>query len=106
MTFHDDKLWQEAFTALLDLLEQTDNGDSELAEKVSKEGMKVLTEIAQAVANRDRKFREIKLRTVGAGNIVALRSLLSVMWAREMLDDDEFAKLDGAYEALADKLPR
>ena len=106
MTFHDDKLWQEAFTALLDLLELTDRQDNQLAGKVGKHGMMVLTEVAQAVANRDRKFREIKLRTVGTGNIVALRSLLSVMWAREMLTDDEFARVDGAYESLASKLPR
>lgn len=106
MTFHDDKLWQDAFTALLDLLELTESMDGDLVSKVRKTGMKTLTEVGQAVANRDRKFRDIKLRTVGAGEIVSLRSLLSVMWAREILSDDDFAKLDGAYESLANKLPR
>lgn len=106
MTFHDDKLWQEAFTALLDLLEITDGDDGDLVDQVRKQGMLTLTEVGQAVANRDRKFRDIKLRTVGTGIIVSLRSLLSVMWAREMLTDDEFAKLDGGYESLANKLPR
>jgi len=106
MTFHDDKLWQEAFTALLDVLELTEGEDSDLSSKVRKHAMKTLTEVGQAVANRDRKFRDIKLRTVGTGDIVSLRSLLSVMWAREMLSDDDFAKIDGAYEALANKLPR
>lgn len=106
MTFHDDKLWQDAFTALLDLLEITEGEDGDLVAKVRKQGMMVLTEVAQAVASRDRKFRDIKLRTVGSANIVAIRSLLSVMWAREMLSDDEFGKLDGAYESLEAKLPR
>lgn len=106
MTFHDDKLWQEAFTSLLDVLEKTDGASSDLVDQVRKHAMMTLTETGQAVANRDRKFRDIKLRSVGTGIIVALRSLLSVMWAREMLSDDDFAKLDGAYEALANKLPR
>lgn len=106
MTFHDDKLWQEAFTALLDLLETTEGEDSDVVSQVRKHAMMTLTEVGQAVANRDRKFRDIKLRGVGTGIVVALRSLLSVLWAREMLTDDEFAKLDGAYESLASKLPR
>lgn len=106
MTFHDDKLWQDAFTALLDVLEVTDGDSGDLVEQVRKHAMMTLTEVAQGVANRDRKFRDIKLRSVGTGVIVALRSLLSVMWAREMLSDDEFAKLDSAYESLSNKLPR
>lgn len=106
MTFHDDKLWQEAFTALLDLIEITEDMDGDISGQVRKHAMMVLTEIGQGVANRDRKFRDIKLRGVGTGVIVALRSLLSVLWAREMVSDDDFAKLDGAYESLAAKLPR
>ena len=106
MTFHDDKLWQDAFAALLDLLEITEDEDGDLVHKVRKQGMIVLTDVAPAVASRDRKFRVINLRTVGTGNIVSIRSLLSVMWAREMLSDDQFGKLDGAYEALEAKLPR
>lgn len=105
-TFHDDKLWQEAYVALLDVLESTDGIDSDVARKVRKHAMKVLTEVGQGVANRDRKLRDLKLRNVGVGEIVALRSLLSVLWGTESLTDDQFGKLDGAYEALANKLPR
>lgn len=105
-TFHDDKLWQDAFTALLDVLEITEGLEGDLASQVRKHAMMTLTEIGQGVANRDRKFRDIKLRGVGTGIIVALRSLLSVLWAREILSDDDFAKLDGAYESLSNKLPR
>jgi hypothetical protein len=96
-SFHDDKLWQMSFTALLDLLEMTDDMDSDLAVEVRKQGMMILTEVARAVAIR---------RGVEPGITAPLRSLLSVMWAREMLTDDEFAKLDGAYEVLSNKLPR
>lgn len=103
-TFHDDKLWQEAYTALLDLLEATNENDADVIDQIRKHAMMVLTEVAQGVATRDRRFRDTKLR--GAYSIcVALRSLLSVAWANEDLDDEIFGKLDGAYETLANKLP-
>ena len=105
MSFHDDKLWQEAYVALLDVLEATDAIDGDLVEQVRKHAMMVLTEIAQGVSNRDRKMRDIKLHNVG-NIIIATRSLLSVIWGQEALTDDQFAKLDGAYESLSNKLPR
>lgn len=104
MSFHDDKLWQEAYVSLLDVLEAIDDG-ADLGKQVRKHAMMVLTEVSQAVASRDRKLRELKLRNVG-NMIVALRSLLSVLWGTEALTDDQFGKLDGAYESLGNKLPR
>lgn len=104
-TFHDDKLWQESYTALLDLLEATNENDADVIDQVRKHAMMVLTEVAQGVATRDRRFRDTKLR--GAYSIsVALRSLLSVAWANEDLDDEVFQKLDGVYEELGKKLPQ
>ncbi len=91
--------------ACLDLLEATDGQPGDLFDQVRKHAMMVATEVAQAVSNRDRKFRDIKLRGV-ANIIIALRSLLSLLWAREALNDDIFGKLDAAYEALSNKLPR
>ena len=105
MSFHDDKLWQEAYVALLDVLEATDGMDGDLVKQVRKHAMMVLTETAQAVASRDRKLHELKLRNVGTGMIVSLRSLLSVLWGQEALTDDQFGKLDSEYETLANKLP-
>ena len=80
--------------------------DGDLVGQARKQAMAALTETATAVASRDRKLREIKLRNVGTGIIVSLRSLLSVLWATEVLTDDVFGKLDTAYEAFANKLPR
>lgn len=97
MTFHDDKLWQEAFTALLDLLEMTDSMEGDVVGEARKQGILILSDVARNVTIRKR---------VESGITAPIRSLLSVMWAREMLSDDDFAKLDGAYEALANKLPR
>ncbi len=104
--FHDDKLWQEAYVALLDLLDETDGlTPADIADQVRKHGMMVLTTIAQASSMRDRKYRDLKLRDV-ASIIVSLRSLLSILWAQKALGDEAFGNLDGAYEELANKLPR
>lgn len=112
MSFHDDALWQQAYMAALDVLEATPSVtsgqaelDDDLVGQIRKHAMMVVTEVAQAVAHRDRKFRDIKLRGV-TNIVVALRSLLSLLWAREALDDDTFGKLDASYEALSNKLPR
>lgn len=102
-TFHDDKLWQEAYTAVLDLLELSD--DNLVVKRAQKLGLKTLTTIADGVSRRDRRLHDDKLRDA-MGYVAGVRSLLSVAWAQEALDDDTFAKLDGAYEALSNKLPR
>ena len=70
-----------------------------------KEGLKTLTTIADGVSRRDRRERDMKLRDA-AGKVAGVRSLLSVAWAQDAVNDEVFAKLDGAYESLANKLPR
>ena len=101
-TFHDDKLWQEAYTAVLDLCELT--GDTEVIKQAQKHGLKVLSVVADAVTRRDRRERDMKLRDA-MGLIAGLRSLLSVAWAQEEVEDEVFQKLETAYEALSAKLP-
>lgn len=102
-TFHDDKLWQEAYTAVLDLLELSE--DNEVVRRAQKLGLKALTTIADGVSRRDRRMHDDRLRDA-MGHVAGVRSLLSVAWAQEALDDDTFAKLDTAYESLFNKLPR
>lgn len=103
MSFHDDKLWQEAYTSVLDLCELTD--DNQILKRAKQLGLKALATIADGVSRRDRRERDNKLRDA-MGLVAGLRSMLSVAWAQEALDDDTFAKLDSAYEALFNKLPR
>jgi hypothetical protein len=103
MSFHDDKIWQEAYTAVLDLSEL--DGENEVIHRAQKLGLKTLSTIADGVSRRDRRERDNKLRDA-MGLVAGIRSLLSVAWAQEAVDDDTFAKLDGAYEALGNKLPR
>ena len=103
MSFHDDKLWQEAYTTVLDLCEMSEGND--ILEQAKTLGLTALTTIADAVSRRDRRERDTKLRDA-MGQVAGVRSLLSVAWAQEALADEAFKKLDGAYEVLADKLPR
>lgn len=92
--------------ATLDALDATNSlTGNDVIDQVRKHVMMVLTVIAQSAGERDRKMREIKLRDVGH-IIESLRSLLSVLWGQEVFSDEIFEKLDGAYEALANKLPR
>lgn len=102
-TFHDDKLWQEAYTVVLDLCEVS--GDTEVVHQAQKLGLRILSTVADGVSRRDRRVHDEKLRDA-MGMVAGVRSLLSVAWAQEALDDDTFQKLDSAYEALANKLPR
>jgi|SRR5690348_16389738 hypothetical protein len=102
-TFHDDKLWQEAYTAVLDLCEAAT--DNEVLQQAQTLGLKALSTVADGVSRRDRREREAALRDA-MGMVAGLRSLLSVAWAQEALDDEVFQKLDTAYEALGNKLPR
>lgn len=103
MSFHDDKLWQEAYTAVLDLCDASQ--DKEILKRAKKLGLKALATIADGVSRRDRRVHDEKLRDA-MGLVAGVRSMLSVAWAKEELNDDEFAKLDGAYETLFNKLPR
>lgn len=103
-TFHDDKLWQEAYTAVLDLCEAAATANEVLLQAKTL-GLTTLSTVADGVSRRDRRERDMKLRDA-MGMVAGLRSLLSVAWAQEALSDDAFQKLDTAYEALGNKLPR
>jgi hypothetical protein len=103
MSFHEDTLWQDAYTAVLDLCALA--GENEVIAQAQKLGLLALTTIADGLSRRDRRERDAKLRDA-AGRVAGVRSLLSVAWAQDAVDDDVFAKLDGAYEALGNKLPK
>ena len=102
-TFHDDTLWQEAYTAVLDLCEAAT--DNDVLRQAKTLGLRALSTVADGVSRRDRRERDSKLRDA-MGMVAGLRSLLSVAWAQEALSDETFQKLDGAYENLCNKLPR
>lgn len=106
MSFHDEKVWQEGYVAVLDLLEITDRlAQNDIVDQIRKHAMMVVTVTSQAVSHQDRKMRDIKLRDTRS-IIIAMRSLLSILWAQEVLSDEEFGKVDAAFESYANTLPR
>lgn len=106
MSFHDDKLWQQVYVAVLDLLEAFDALEEDLIVKEAvKTALKTLTLASDGIARRDRRERDMKLKDAYY-KITKLRSLLSVLWARETLSDEVFGKLDGIFESVSGKLPK
>ncbi len=100
-TFHDHKLWQDAYVSALDVVEVFDaTGGGELGAQIKRQSLHILTTIADSLTRRDRREAEAKMRDA-AGLVSAIRSLLSVAWAQNQLSDEQFGKLDGAYENLA-----
>lgn len=103
MTFHDNKLWQEAYVASLDTAEVVDANASEIGSQIKRLSLAILTTIADSLTRRDRREADGKLRDA-SGLVASLRSLLSVAWAQNQLTDEQFGKLDGAYEAISKSL--
>lgn len=103
-TFHDNKVWQDAYVAALDVSDVLASGnDTDILPQLKKHSLTILTVAADALSRRDRREMDQKLRDV-QGLIAALRSLLSVAWAQEILNDEQFSKLDTQYEALAKQI--
>ena len=103
-TFHDNKLWQDAYVAALDVTDVLSScGETDLLPHLKNHSLTILTVAADALSRRDRREMDERLRNVN-GLIAALRSLLSVAWAQETLNDEQFSKLDTQYEALAKQI--
>lgn len=103
-TFHDNKVWQDAYVAALDVsdvLAEVQSG--ELVQHLRNHSLTILTVAADALSRRDRREMDERMRNVN-GLIAALRSLLSVAWAQELLSDEQFGKLDTQYENLAKQI--
>ncbi len=103
-TFHDDKVWQAAYLGSLDTLEVAAGNTSELFVHIKNHALTILTVTADALSRKDNRAREEKFANV-QGLIWALRSLLSVAWAQEVLTDEQFKSLDETYEQMAADVP-
>lgn len=104
--FHEDKLWQESYVALMDIHEALDGveGDNEeLVEDVVKSATDLAAKIADGLSRMDRRFaREILLDAVGL--VAVVRTHLAVAWGRGLLQDEAFQALDGKYAHLSESL--
>jgi len=102
--FHEHKLWQDAYVALMDVHEAFDGqktGDeSEIVEQVLDSATNLAAKIADGLSRLDRRFgRQILMDAIGMVAIV--RTHLAVAWGRGLVNDDTFRTLDGKYDSLA-----
>ncbi len=109
MNFHEDKLWQASFVALMEAHDTFDSlregEQEEIVEDVLESATSVAAKIADGLSRADRRFgRQILLDAIGLVAIV--RTHLAVAWGRGLVSDDVFKSLDDKYAALSDSLQR
>ena len=98
--FHEHKLWQEAYIALVEL---HDAFDAVEAPELLASAGKVTAMIADALSRNDqRKTRELIAESVG--NVAVVRSHLAVAWGRKLVDNDAFQAFDSRYANLSQSL--
>lgn len=101
--FHENKLWQGAYVALMDLHEAFDGkkegNAEEIVEHVLESATDLTAKIADGLSRLDKRFgRQILLDAIGMVAIV--RTHLAVAWGQGLVNDDTFRQLDGKYDAL------
>jgi four helix bundle protein len=104
MSFHENKLWQDAFVTLMDTHEafegEFDGMDEDLVEQVLESATTLSAKIADGLSRIDRRYgRQILQDAVGM--VAMVRTHLAVSWGRGLLTDEVFQKLDGKYDVLA-----
>jgi len=98
--FHEDKLWQEAYIALMELHDAFSTQD---APQLFTSAGKITAMIADALTRRDRRRgREIIAEAVSEA--AKTRSHLAVVWGRKLIGDGEFQSLDDRYAKLSESL--
>lgn len=104
--FHEDKLWQASYVALMDIHEVLDNsgdGDSEIALGLLAAAKDVASKIADGLSRMDHRIgRNLIYDSIGL--VAVTRTQLAVAWGRGILTDDVFKKLDDQYASLSSSL--
>ena len=91
--FHEHKLWQEAYVALMDL------ENPELVPSAKE----VAATIADSLTRTDRRVSR-ELLQVAVGLVAKTRTELAVAWGKGLLTDELFKNLDDKYAALSSSL--
>lgn len=106
--FHEHKLWQESFVALMDIHEamdeiETEGCGGEIVLRVLDAGQKVSAKIADGLSRTDRRIaRNLLFDAIGL--VAVTRTELAVAWGRGLLPDDTFKALDTKYADLSTSL--
>lgn len=98
--FHEHKLWQEAYVALMDLHAAVEEED---ARDLVGSAHEVAATIADSLTRDDRRAgRDLIAKAVGL--VAMTRTHLAVAWGRGLMDDETFKKLDDQYAQLSSSL--
>ncbi len=106
--FHEHKLWQESYVALMDIhgaldSVEVEDQDKEVVEELLEAAQKVAATIADGLTRQDRRIaRECIFNAVGF--VAMTRTHLAVAWGRRLVDDQTFKKLDTQYADLSSRL--
>jgi four helix bundle protein len=105
--FHEDKLWQESYVALMDIHEALDGAaggeNKELVEHVVRSATDLAAKIADGLSRMDRRFGHQILQDA-IGHVAVVRTHLAVAWGRGLLPDETFKTLDTKYANLSTSL--
>lgn len=95
--FHEHKLWQEAYVALMEL---HDVFDASTSANVLASASKVTAMIADGLSRKDsNRGKEVIGDTIG--QVAVVRSHLAVAWGRKLVEDEIFRSLDARYANLS-----
>ena len=105
--FHEDKLWQESYVALMDVHEALDGtatpDKKELVEHVVRSATDLAAKIADGLSRMDRRYgRQILMDAIVVVAVVLTH--LAVAWGQGLLPDETFKTLDTKYANLSDSL--
>lgn len=98
--FHEHKLWQEAYVALMELHDVFETATS--PQLLASAG-KVTAMIADALSRNDQRKRK-EIIAEATGEVAVTRSHLAVAWGRKLVENEAFRSLDNKYAALSQSI--
>jgi four helix bundle protein len=107
LNFHDHKLWQDAYVALMDIHDVVDDLDikeyQEIIDDLLEASQHVAAKIADGLSRNDNRLgRQLVWDSVGL--VAITRTQLAVAWGRGLLDDSTFKTIDDKYANLTNQL--
>ncbi len=109
VNFHEHKLWQESYVALMDIHEILDEEidgqphDKDVIEGLLASAQNVAATIADSLTRQDRRVgRDLMMQAIG--QVAKTRTHLAVAWGRGSMDDETFKKLDDQYAKLSEAI--
>lgn len=105
--FHENKLWQESFVALMDIHDIVDELDKtdheEVIDGLLEAAQNVAAKIADGLSRNDHRIgKGLILDSIGL--VAITRTQLAVAWGRGLMDDETLKKLDEKYASLSNLL--